>query len=192
MKKVFALRGPSKTGKTQTNRTFDELLRAKFPGAIVEHEHRSPAELRAVLSIDGVKIGIETTGENIKRINESFDLFVKLGCELIICATRTKGQTVAAVESLPGYEAVWFERRAEADPVARLFSNIAMARQLVDETEKALPVSKPAVLSRAGRWLKEARQRCSPFNMKLPFSARIFPECDTELPHLRYSIGDYR
>ena len=149
MKKVFALRGTSKTGKTQTIRTFDEFLREKFPGAIVEHEHRSPAELRAVLSINGVRIGIETTGENIKRINESFELFVNLGCELIICATRTKGQTVTAVERLHGYEVVWFDRRAEADPVARLFSNIALARQLVEETEKALASAKPAVLSRA-------------------------------------------
>ncbi|HKY28430.1 MAG TPA: hypothetical protein VJM12_10880, partial [Pyrinomonadaceae bacterium] len=126
-----------------------ELLREKFPGAIVEHEHRSPAELREVLSINGAKIGIETTGENIKRINGSFDLFMNLGCELIICATRTKGQTVAAVESLPGYEVVWFERRAQSDPVERLFSNIAIARELVEEVEEALASSKPAVLSRA-------------------------------------------
>lgn len=149
MKKVFALRGTSKTGKTLTIRTFDEFLREKFPGAIVEHEHRSRAELRAVLSINGVRIGIETTGEIIKRINESFDLFVNLGCELIICATRTKGQTVTAVETLPGYEVVWFDRRVEAEPVARLFSKIAMARQLVEETEKALASLKPAALSRA-------------------------------------------
>ena len=149
MKKLFAFRGTSKRGKSQIIRTVDELLRKKFPSAIVEHEHRTPVELRVVLTIDGVKIGIETTGENITRIKESFDLFVSLGCEVIICATRTKGQTVTAVETLAGYEVVWFERRAQSDPVERLFSNIAIARQLVEEVQKALASAKPAVLSRA-------------------------------------------
>ena len=149
MKTLFALRGTSKRGKTQTIRTFDELLREKYPNAIVEHEYRTGVELRAVLSIDGVRIGIETNGANIKKIKESFDLFVKLGCEIIVCATRTTGKTVAAVEMLPGYNLVWFERQAQSDPVERLFKNIAMARQLVEETEKALASAKPAVLSRA-------------------------------------------
>ena len=149
MKKIFVLRGTSKRGKTQTIRTVDELLRKKYPTAVVEHEYRTGVELRVVLSINGVKIGIETTGENIKRIKESFDLFVSLGCEIIICATRTTGKTVTAVESLPGYEIVWFERPAQADPVERLFGNIAMARHLVEETEKTLASARPAVRSHA-------------------------------------------
>ena len=149
MKKVFVLRGTSNRGKTQTIRAFDEFLRQKYPSAIVEHEYRTGVELRVVLSIDGVKIGIETTGANIKRLKESLDLFVNLGCEVIICATRTTGKTVTAVEALPGYEVVWFERRAQHDPVERLFSNIAVARQLVEETEKTLASTKPAALSRA-------------------------------------------
>ena len=96
MKKVFALKGRRNVGKSQTIRTVDELLRAKYQSATVEHEHRTRAELRVVLSIDGVKIGVESTGENL-------DLFVNLGCEIVICATRTKGKTVNAVNALPGY-----------------------------------------------------------------------------------------
>ena len=147
MKKVFVLRGVSHRGKTQTIRAFDELLRQKYPTAIVEHEHRTKVELQAILNINDVKIGIETTAE--KRIEESLELFVKLGCDVIICATRTRGKCVAAVEALPGFEVVWFERQAQSDPVERLFSNMAMARQLVEETEKAFASAKPAVLVRA-------------------------------------------
>ena len=149
MKKIFALKGTSHTGKTQTIRTFDELLRQKYPSAMVVHEYRPRNELRVVLSVNGVKIGIETTGKNIKRIEESFDLFVNLGCEIIICATRTTGKTVTAVETLPGYEVVWFERRAQSDPIEQIFSNLATARQLVEETEKTFAFAKPAVLSHA-------------------------------------------
>ena len=149
MKKAIALKGIGKIGKSQTIRTVDELLRQKNPSATVEHEYRTPVELRVVLSINDVKIGIETTGENIGRIKESLDLFLSLGCEVIICATRTTGKAVTAVNALPGYEVVWYEQRAQSDPIERIFSNLAMARQIVEETEKAIAPAKPAVFSRA-------------------------------------------
>ena len=149
MKKAIALKGVAKIGKSQTIRTVDELLRVKHPGAIVEHEYRTRVELRVVLSINGVKIGIETTGENIKRINESFDVFVNLGCEVIICATRTTGKAVKAVNALPGYEVVWFEQQTQSNPMEQVLGNLAMAGQIVEETEKYIAVSKPAVLSHA-------------------------------------------
>jgi len=149
LKKAIALKGVARIGKSQTIRTVDELLRVKYPDAIVEHEYRTKVELRVVLSINGVKIGIETTGENIKRINESFDLFVNLGCEVIICATRTSGKTVMAVNALPGYDVVWLEQQAQSNPIERVLGNLAMARQIVEETEKSIAAAKPAVFSHA-------------------------------------------
>jgi len=149
LKKAIALKGVARIGKSQTIRTVDELLRVKYPDAIVEHEYRTKVEVRVVLSINGVKIGIETTGENIKRINESFDLFVNLGCEVIICATRTSGKTVMAVNALPGYDVVWLEQQAQSNPIERVLGNLAMARQIVEETEKSIAAAKPAVFSHA-------------------------------------------
>ena len=143
MKKVFALKGRRNLGKSQTIRTVDELLRGKYPGARVEHEHRTRVELRGVLSINGVKIGVENSTK------ASFDLFVSLGCEVIICATRTSGKTVNAVNALPGYEIVWLEQRAQSAPFEQVLSNLAMARHIVEETEKSIAAVKPAVLSRA-------------------------------------------
>ena len=139
MKKVFALKGRRNIGKSQTIRTVDELLRAKYPNAGVEHEHRTRAELRAVLSINGVKVGVESNGEKL-------DLLVNLGCEIIICPTRTTGKTVNAVNALGGYEVVWLEQQAQSAPFEQVLSNLAMARHIVEEIEKS---AKPAVLSRA-------------------------------------------
>jgi hypothetical protein len=125
VKKAIALKGRRSIGKSQTIRTVDELLRGKYPGATVEQERRTKAELRVVLSIDGVKIGIESHGDpNSRLIKESLDLFVRLGCEIIICATRTKGETVTAVIELPGYEVVWLDQQAHSDPIERVFSNL--------------------------------------------------------------------
>ena len=149
MKRAIALKGVRNTGKSQTIRTVDELLRAKYPSARVEQEHRTKVELRVVLSVNGVKIGVESTGENIGRMKESFDLFVSLGCEIIVCATRTKGKTVTAINALPGYEVAWLEQQPQSDPVERIFSNLAMARHIVEETEKSIASAKPAVLSHA-------------------------------------------
>ena len=145
MKKVFALKGRRNVGKDQTIRTVDELLRTKYPDVRVEHEHRTNAELRVVLSINGVKIGVESTA----RIEASYDLFVNLGCDVIICATRTTGKTVNAVNALPGYEVVWLEQRVQSAPFEQVLSNLAMARHIVEETEKSIAFAKPAVLSRA-------------------------------------------
>ena len=143
MKKVFALKGRRNVGKSQTIKTVDELLRAKYPGARVEHEHRTRTELSVVLGIDGVKIGVESSTK------AGFDLFVSLGCDVIICPTRTTGQTVNAVNAVPGYEVIWLEQRPQTAPFEQVLSNLAMARHIVEETEKFIASAKPAVLSRA-------------------------------------------
>ena len=148
MKKVIALKGRRNIGKDQTIRTVDELLRAKYPDARVEHERRTRAELRVVLSTNGVKIGVESS-EDGGKLQSSFDLFVSLGCEIIICATRTTGKTVNAVNALPGYEVVWLEQQAQSAPFEQVLSNLAMARHIVEETEKSIASAKPAVLTRA-------------------------------------------
>lgn len=143
MKKVFALKGRRNIGKSQTIRTVDELLRAKYPGVSVEHEHRTRAELRVVLSLNGVKIGVESSAK------AGLDLFASLGCDVIICPTRTTGQTINAVNALPGYEVIWLEQRPQSMPFEQVLSNLAMARHIVEETEKSIAAAKPAVLSRA-------------------------------------------
>ena len=147
MNTIIALKGRRKIGKTQTIRTVDELLRAKYPDATVEHERRTKVELRVVLNVSGVKIGIESQCSRL--INESLKLFVTLGCEIIICATRTSGGTFTAVNALPGHEVVWLEQHAQSAPFEQVLSNLATARHIVEETEKALAAASPAVLSRA-------------------------------------------
>lgn len=106
-------------------------------------------ELSVVLSVNGVKIGVESSSENSGRMQASFDHFVSHGCELIICATRTTGKTVNAVNALPVSEVVWLEQRAQSAPFEQVLSNLAMARHIVEETEKFIASAKPAVLSRA-------------------------------------------
>ena len=74
---------------------------------------------------------------------------MSLACDGIICPTRTTGQTVNAVNALLGYEVVWLEQRLQSAPFEQVLSNLAMARHIVEETEKFIASTKAAVLSRA-------------------------------------------
>src|SRR5438270_370149 len=92
MKKVIALRGISSKGKSQTIRQAYDLLVAKYPQARVEHLAKSwGIDIKVVLTINGVKIGIESRGDPSNRLPESLTEFAEMGCEVIICATRTRG-----------------------------------------------------------------------------------------------------
>lgn len=136
MKKVIALRGIAKVGKSTTINKVYALLRNKYPTAKIEHEKSTRVEITAVLTIDGVKLGIESHGDPGSVLEESLRLFARLGCQLIICATRTRGQTVDAVGRLaPSFEVLWFNQENSSD---QEFNNNKMAMQIVAESEKVI------------------------------------------------------
>ena len=138
MKNVIALMGTSRRGKSQTIRTVVEMLTAKYPDAKIEHNHTSKVDARFVLTINGLKIGIESKGDPSSRlIKESLDLFVKTGCDLIICATRTSGATKNGVEALQsqGFDVHWLEQPQRSEPYEQILRSLAMAREIVEKVE---------------------------------------------------------
>jgi len=132
LKNAISLRGTSKTGKSQTIRTFVELLTAKYPDTISEHEHRTKTDIRVVLTVNRLKIGVESRGD---RLSESLDLFVKSGCDVIICATRTKGRTNNAVSALQfqGFDVYWLEQPTRTQPHEQVLRSLSTAREIVEK-----------------------------------------------------------
>lgn len=147
MNTIIALKGRRKIGKSQTIRTVDELLRANYPSATVEHEHRTKVDLRVVLTVEGVKIGIESQSDphRGRLINGSLDLFVNVGCDVIVCATRTSGATVNAVKALQGFDIHWFEQPEKSQPYEQILRSLTMARQIVEKVEASIRSTKPAL-----------------------------------------------
>lgn len=134
MKTVIALWGRSNVGKSSTINQSYELLIAKYPRTEKEHEI-SRVDIRVVLTINGVKVGIESKGDPGSRLAKSLRLFVKLGCKVIVCATRTRGQTVDVVHKLePSYEILWIEQIA-TKPADRESSNLGTAKRIAKEIE---------------------------------------------------------
>ncbi|MDP3014280.1 MAG: hypothetical protein Q8M92_08575 [Candidatus Subteraquimicrobiales bacterium] len=91
--------------------------------------------------IEGTKIGIESQGDTSGRLKKSLPLFADVGCVVIICATRTYGQTVDAVNELqPVYEVLWLKQTEKSSVSEQQANNNAMAQKIVGEAEKVIGV----------------------------------------------------
>ena len=116
MKTVIALWGPHNAGKSATINTVYEHLRAKYPKAPVTHETINH-DVRAILTINGHRIGLESQGDPASRMFTSISMFAREECDIIVCATRTRGHTVKAIEDLePKYKVTWIEKNRESNP----------------------------------------------------------------------------
>jgi ABC-type microcin C transport system duplicated ATPase subunit YejF len=142
LKNVFALRGKSKMGKSQTIRTVVEMLTEKHPDTAVEHNHTTKVDVRVVLTINGLKIGIESQS-GPSGIKESLDLFVKIGCDVIVCATRTSGATVNAVNALQGFDVHWLQQQSKSQPHEQVLRSLIQAREIVEEIEAFIAAPEP-------------------------------------------------
>lgn len=144
MKSLFALRGKSNIGKSQTIRTVVELLTAKHPDAAIEHKLTTKANVRVVLTLNNVKIGIESDGRpNGRLVKESLDLFVSVGCDVIVCATRTSGATADAVNTLQGFDVHWLEQQEKSQLHEQVLRSIGMARAIVEKVDASVELAAP-------------------------------------------------
>lgn len=108
---VFVLKGRSNVGKSTVIKKVYELLIRKYKGSTEEYLD-SGADIKVVLTINKTKVGIESQGDVGEILDKSLKLFLKERCKIVICATRTRGQTVNTIENLKtnNYEIIWFEQ----------------------------------------------------------------------------------
>ena len=132
MKKIIALRGVANRGKSCTLKKVYRQLREEYPHCEIECLI-DRADIRAVLTINDVKIGIESQGDPSSRLFKSLELFVRIKCQIIICATRSRGETVDAVNNLKDtYEILWLEQVEKSSEIMREERNHAMAQEIIN------------------------------------------------------------
>ena len=91
------------------------------------------------LEIKGVFIGIESQGDPGNRLEESLQKFRNAKCRIIVCATRNRGATVSAVESLaPEYNIIWHHKPRELIVKLQPRRNSVMARIIFNQIKKLL------------------------------------------------------
>lgn len=138
MKKVIALWGSADSGKSSTLKIVHKGL-SKLSERTVEAFSVSGGDVRDIFIINGAKVGIETQGDPGSRLEKSLDIFKSEGCKLIICATRTKGQTTELVSSLkPAYYISWRGQSSVTEKTLRDESNSAIASLILKEAKAFL------------------------------------------------------
>lgn len=112
-KLVIADRGCGRLGKSAAVKCVYYLL--KNEGYTLESAEWQGMEgigdIKAIFTIDGVKVGIESQGDPGYDMESTIEEFVEKGCKIIVTACRTKGITFNKVRdylgNILGYDIVW-------------------------------------------------------------------------------------
>lgn len=118
MKKIAIINsGGASRGKSTTIRAVYSALRYKYEAIDTP---LPDGDIKGVIQVEGVKIGIESQGDPNSRQVKSIDEFVAQGCDIIIAACRTRGETINRVRQLrsEGYTLIWASNlRSEDKPL---------------------------------------------------------------------------
>jgi hypothetical protein len=135
---VIVLRGPANVGKTTTIKKAYDLLKSKYPNAVRGRTARVGIEFIGTLTIHGVRVAFETQGDPSTELELRLSPYVRMECEIIVCATRMWGETVDAVKKLePNYKVIWL-RQVRSDPGGQESSNLAMAQKVIEHVEESI------------------------------------------------------
>lgn len=94
---ILALSGTSNTGKTTTIKIVRNKILDHFNELCKETDclsKRATSDIKRIFKIGEFKIGIESQGDPLGRLCESLKFFDDQECHVIICTSRTSGQTV--------------------------------------------------------------------------------------------------
>ena len=127
-KVTFVLRGKSNSGKSGTIRTvYDNLL---SDGAVPEIPFTRigwKIDFYALVVLRGVRIGILSRGDEAGQVTFYLSALLAKRCSIIVCATRTGGGTVSAVENLCSGFHIKAIDQVRHEPSFQSAGNLAMA-----------------------------------------------------------------
>ena len=137
-KTIIAVRGVANQGKSTTIKISYSLLKELYPTANIK-EMCVGVDITVVITVGRVKIGIESQGDPNSRLFQSLEDFVKIGCKVILCATRSRGATVEAVNSLASIFLVkWYPKQGVSSKLKRAAADLSDAQQIVAAVQEAI------------------------------------------------------
>jgi ABC-type dipeptide/oligopeptide/nickel transport system ATPase component len=100
MAEIYALKGRANCGKSSTIKEIFQILDAKYPNCIKKDYYPNHYDKKIEMqNIKGFLVGIESQADPNSRLEKSLNDFEQDGCDIIFCATRTRGMTVQWVKS---------------------------------------------------------------------------------------------
>jgi len=130
-------------GKSETLRELANLVLTNYPSyKSIFPKVAAPivsGDFRLVLEINGIIVGIESEGDPKTNLEKRlFELVDKFNCSLIFCSTRTKGETVWAVENLAnakGFQKIWTSTYQIKDKNTHKQVNKLKAKHILELTQ---------------------------------------------------------
>lgn len=144
MKTIIAVWHSGQKGKTETIREIAQNLMAIYPNFKPIKPANHPINLHPkkdfslVIEINGKIIGIESQGDPKTGLKKRLKRLVeKYKCDIVYCATRTRGETVKNVESIAkdsDYKLIWTStyQTTSNHPLV----NDLKAKHIIDLTQK--------------------------------------------------------
>ena len=111
-KTIISIYGRHNEGKSSTIRMiYDALVRSEI-GGIPDREVPENGDILVIVQVGEIRVAIESQGDPHGRMEEEDTLrpFAQAACEIILCATRTRGTAVHMVDDLAnefGYHTLW-------------------------------------------------------------------------------------
>ena len=115
MRTILSIWHSGSKGKSETLREFGNSLLIAYPSYIPAFPRvaiiPTTGDYRLVVEINGKRIGIESHGDPNTNLQQRLDdLVVNFKCDIILCSTRTRGETVNAVTNIAQarrYQTIW-------------------------------------------------------------------------------------
>lgn len=115
-KTIITIYGRKNEGKSETIKNVCKIILSNFPRAIanisiIDIDYNN--DILIVIQIGEIKIGIESQGDPETRMlhdDESIESFAKNSCDIILCASRTSGNTVNRIDHIAKkyhYGTIW-------------------------------------------------------------------------------------
>lgn len=118
---IIANYGESNVGKTTSIKSAYQRLRQLIPDEdcqIIHSPEQNNGDICAILTINNVKVGISSLGDNCPEHLEWLNALVKDKCKVILAACQWGGDTVKNIKSFQSsYHIIWAEN-------ARLYQEV--------------------------------------------------------------------
>jgi hypothetical protein len=144
MKTLIAVSGVGNRGKTTSINKAYKLLSQEYKVAVLQEKinhigSRGGKDIAVILNINNVKIGITSIGDTPTALLPLLNTFTNEGCKIIICATRSDGGTVNAVNTFSKkYEIQWIEKSGVQDETKQEEDNKKTAKMIFELIKQAL------------------------------------------------------
>lgn len=132
-KTIIAVRGVSNAGKTTSIKRACELVKIEYPSAKVT-QHPGNVDIFVEVEINRHIIVFYSRGDRPDQVRDIFQRIERLNWNVLVCATRSKGETVDIVEGAGFDHLIWiYKSRWTPD-------DETMARGIIDYITGCLDV----------------------------------------------------